>query len=203
MFIALILLPVVAVSSSFEKLEKKLEGVRSVKVVFVQKTRYSWYPKPELSKGVFYATKDGKFRIEYTYPDKVVMVSDGEEIIIYNEEDGEAIVDSTKNNTSPVIESLFFFSRPLSEVFEPVGEMDKGNLKVIILRPKRRDENIKEVYVEVDEEFDLRRIRVVDSQDTQTTVEFIDVRKNYTPSSDLFRLELPPHVKVRRAENLR
>ncbi len=205
-FLFLLLLMVasaLADTSTFKKLEEKLKDVKSVKVFFVQKTRYSWYPKPELSKGVFYATKDGRFRIKYTYPDRIVMVSSGKEIIVYNEEDKEAIIDSTENNTSPVIESLFFFSRPLSEVFDPVGELEKGNLKVVILRPKRKDENIKEVYVEVDKDLDPRSIRVVDSEGTETTIEFIDVVKNYTPSSHLFRLDLPPDTKVRRAENLR
>ena len=196
------LTPLIAVSSTFKELEKKLKDVKSVRVVFVQKTRYSWYPKPDLSKGVFYATRDGKFRIEYTYPDKVVMVSNGKEIIILNEEDREAIIDSVENNTSPVIESLFFFSKPLGEVFEPVGELDKEGLKVLILKPKKRDENIKEVYVELDQHLDVRRIRVVDTEGTQTTIEFIDIRKNFKPSSGLFRIELPPDVKVRRAGEL-
>jgi len=195
----LFLTPLLAISSTFEELEKKLLNVKTVKVVFVQKTKYSWYPKPELSKGIFYAAKGGRFRIEYTYPDRVIIVSNGKEIIIFNEEDREAIIDSTENNTSPVIESLFFFSRPLGEVFEPTGELTKGNLKVVILKPKRRDENIKEVYVEVDGNLEVRKVRVVDSEGTETTIEFIDVVKNYRPSESLFRIDLPPDVKVRRA----
>ena len=195
----LVIASVFASSSTFEKLEEKLKGIKSVKVFFLQKTRYSWYPKPELSKGIFYATKDGKFRIEYTYPDRVIMVSNGKEIIIYNEEDKEAIIDSVQNNTSPVIESLFFFSRPLGEVFDPVGELQKGSLKVIILRPKKKDENIREVYVEVDEDLNPKRVRVLDSEGTETIIEFVDVVKNYTPSSHLFRFDLPPDAKVRRA----
>ncbi len=189
-------------TSTFKRLEEKLKGIRSVKVFFLQKTKYSWYPKPELSKGIFYATKDGKFRIEYTYPDRVIMVSNGKEIIIYNEEDKEAIIDSVQNNTSPVIESLFFFSKPLGEVFDPVGELQKGDLKVVILRPKRRDENIKEVYVEVDTDLSPKRIRVIDSEGTETIIEFVDMVKNYTPSSYLFKLDLPPDARVRRAGNL-
>jgi len=192
--------PPSAVSSTFKKLEKKLADVRTVKVVFIQKTRYSWYPKPDISKGIFYATKDRKFRIEYTYPDRVTMVSKGKEIIVYNEEDREAILDHVENNTSPVIESLFFFSRPLSEVFTPVGEFSKEGLRVLVLEPKKRDENIKKVYVEVDEDLEVKRIRVVDSEDTETTIEFIEVRRNFTPSSGLFDLVLPPDVKIRRAQ---
>ena len=201
--LSLLITPPSAVSSTFKKLEKKLSDVRTVKVVFIQKTRYSWYPKPDISKGIFYATKDRKFRIEYTYPDKVTMVSKGEEIIVYNEEDKEAIIDHVENNTSPVIESLFFFSRPLGEVFTPVGEFSKEGLRVLVLEPKRKDENIKKVYVEVDEDLEVKRIRVVDSEHTETTIEFIEVRRNFTPSSGLFDLVLPPDVKIRRAQGSR
>lgn len=195
--------PPKAVAETFKKLEEKLKGIKSIKVVFVQKTRYSWYPKPDVSKGIFYATKDRKFRIEYTYPDRVIMVSKGGEILIFNEEDREAIIDHVENNTSPVIESLFFFSRPLGEVFTPVGEFGKEGLRVVVLEPKKSDENIKKVFVEVDEELEVKRMRVVDSEDTETTIEFIEVRKNFTPSAGLFRLDLPPDVKVRKAQGLK
>ncbi len=198
-----LIIPLIVLASTFTELDRKLKDVKSVKVIFVQKTRYSWYPKPELSKGIFYATKDGKFRIEYTYPDRVVMVSNGKEIIILNEEDKEAIIDSVENNTSPVIESLFFFSRPLRDVFQFVGELQKGNLRVLILKPIKRDENIKEVYLEVGSDLEVRRVRVVDSEGTQTTIEFIDLRKNFSPSPNLFRIELPPDVKVRKAGKAR
>ncbi len=200
--ILIFLFPHLVFPSTIEKLEEKLKGIRSVKVVFVQKVKYSWYPKPEVSKGVFYATRDGKFRIEYTYPDRVTIVSDGEEIVIYNEEDREAIIDKVENNTSPVVESLFFFSRPIGEIFEQIGELRRDDLKVLILRPKERDENVKEVYLELDEDLHIRRVRVIDREDTETIVEFVDKVENFTPTSNLFKIELPEGVKVRRVEEI-
>ncbi len=196
----LLFLPLKAVPSTFKELERKLSQIKSVRVVFLQKTRYSWYPRPETSKGIFYATRDGRFRIEYTHPERVVMVSNGEEILILHEEEREAILDSVKNNTSPVIESLFFFARPLSEVFDPVGELEKEGVRVLVLKPKEKDENIKEVYVELDEKLEVLRVRVLDSEDTETTVEFVEVRKNFTPSEGLFLIDIPPDVRVRKVE---
>ncbi len=189
-------------ASVFEELEQKLSQTKSIKVVFVQKTKYSWYPKPEVSKGVFYAVKGGKFRIEYTYPDEVLIVSDGRRILILNKVDKEAILDSVRNNTSPVIESLFFFSRPLKEVFSFVGEMNKGGRKTLILKPRTTDKNVKRVFLDLSEELEVKRVRVVDSQDTETIIEFIDVRRNFTPSGGLFKIYIPPDVKVRRAGKL-
>ncbi len=203
LFLLILSAPPKAVSSSFKELESKLRGVKSVKVVFVQKTLYSWYPRPDVSKGVFYATRDRRFRIEYTYPDRVIMVSDGRRILIYNEEDREAFMDSLENNTSPVIESLFFFSRPLGEVFRPAGEIAREGVKVLVLEPRRRDENIKKVYVELSDALEIKRMRIIDAEDTETVIEFIEIRKNFTPSSGLFSLELPPDVRVRRVEGLR
>lgn len=189
-------------ASAFEELEQKLSQTKSIKVVFIQKTKYSWYPKPEMSKGVFYAVKGGKFRIEYTYPDEVVIVSDGRRILILNRTDREAILDSVSNNTSPVIESLFLFSRPLGEVFSFVGEIDKDGVRVLILRPKTRDKNIEKVFLDLSEEFDVKSIRVIEDQGTETIIEFLEVRRNFTPSSGLFRISIPPDVKVRRAGRL-
>ncbi|MDQ7082819.1 MAG: outer-membrane lipoprotein carrier protein LolA [Aquificota bacterium] len=187
---------------TFEDLEEKLKGIKTIKVVFIQKTVYSWYPRPDISKGYFYASRGGKFRIEYTYPDRVVLVSDGERIIVYNEEEKEAIVDSVERNTSPVIESLFFFSRPLSDVFEPVGEIQEGDRRVIIMRPKARDENIERVFVEVNPDLEVVRVKVIDRERTETVIEFIDVQKNFSPSPGLFTLDLPPDVRLREAGGL-
>ncbi len=189
-------------ASAFEELEQKLSQTKSIKVVFIQKTKYSWYPKPEVSKGIFYAVKGGKFRIEYTYPDEVLIVSDGRRILILNKVDKEAILDSVRNNTSPVIESLFFFSRPLKEVFSFVGEMNKGERRTLILKPRTTDKNVKRVFLDLSEELEVKRVRVVDSQDTETIIEFIDVRRNFTPSGGLFKIDIPPDVKVRRAGKL-
>ena len=185
-------------ASYFELLQKKLSEVKTVKVSFIQKVKYSWYPKADVSKGYIYAARDGRFKIEYTYPDRVVIFSRGDEIVIYNKDQGEVIIDNLGNNRSAVIESLFFFSRPLSEVFKPVGEIDRGLKRTIVLKPIYSDENIKEVYVELSPDLDIQRLRIYDREDTETVIEFIDVMQNFTPSPELFTEPIPRNVKVRR-----
>ncbi len=185
-------------SSSFEKLEKKLSGIKTVKVTFVQKVKYSWYPKADTSKGYFYASRDGRFKIEYTYPDRVVIFSKGNEVVIYNKDQREVLIDKLENNRSAVIESLFFFSRPLSEVFKQVGEIDRGLKKTIVMKPINPDESIKEVYVELNDRFEIQKLRIYDKEDTETTIEFIEIMKNFTPSDGLFRETLPDDVNIRR-----
>jgi outer membrane lipoprotein carrier protein len=106
---------------SFEQLEKRLAQINTIKVSFVQKTKYTWRTKEDIAKGFFYAQKGGKFRIEYEQPEKMIIASDGREVVLYYPAQRNALIDSMEKNQSPVVESLLLVSKPLGEVFEPDG----------------------------------------------------------------------------------
>ena len=182
--------------NEFKNLEKKLMETKTVKVIFEQRIKYSWYPKEDVSRGIFYASKDGFLRIDYTMPDKITIFSDGKKVYIINYEEKEVYIDSMKRNQSPVIESLFIFSKPLSEVFEYVGKTVKEGYKVLILKPKEKDEIIKEVHIYIDENGEIVRLKTYDSEETETTIEFIEVLRNFTPSEELFKIRIPEGFKV-------
>jgi outer membrane lipoprotein carrier protein len=196
--LALCLLISLSSASVFDELERKLSSTKTIKVSFIQRVKYTWYPKADVSKGYFYASRDGRFKIEYTYPDRVVIFSRGKELIIYNKDLKEALIDSIDNNRSAVIEALLFFSRPLSEVFKQVGQIDRGLKKTLVLRPIKEEEDIKEIYLELSQDLEIQRLRIYDKEDTETVIEFIEVIRNFTPSEELFRETIPLEVKIRR-----
>ncbi len=183
----------------FEKLNEKLENLYSIRASFIQETVYSWYPKPEISKGKFFARKDKKFRIEYTEPDKVIIVSDGKKIIILNLEEREAFIDHVENNTSPVIEALFLFSRPLNEVFRFIEEKKEEKKTLITLIPIERDENVKEAVLEVGENLKILSITVVDHEGTITRIIFKSLEENVEIPDEVFKIRIPPDVRIRSA----
>lgn len=125
-------------SQSFEEFEKRLDSIKSIKVAFVQKVQYPWQSKADVSKGIFYAQRGGRFRIEYQHPEKTLIISDGIKILVYSPKDKTAFVDNLDRNNSPVIEALFLVSRPIAEVFQLLGEVEKAEGKVFILKPKVR-----------------------------------------------------------------
>lgn len=192
-----ILTPLLVLADSLTLLEKKLEEIRTLRASFIQKVQYSWYPKPEVSKGFFYAQKGGKFRIEYEQPQRMLIVSDGKKILIYDPEENTAILDRVERNRSAVVEALFLLSRPLRDVFDKVGEISKNNGHVIVLKPKVQDPYFSRVYVEVDGWRNIKSIKVEEKDGSFTTVELVDVKYNFTPSEDLFRITVPKGVKVR------
>ncbi len=180
----------------FEDFERRLESTRSIRVDFVQRVQYPWQSKPEVSKGTFYAQRGGRFRIEYEQPERTLIVSDGVQIMVYVPKDKTAFLDRVERNNSPVVEALFLVSRPLSEVFELVGEMEGSKGKTFILKPKVRDDYFSRVSVEVSSRGDIRSIRVEEKGGTTTTIEFLSVSTNFTPSENLFRVKVPEGARV-------
>ncbi len=183
-------------AQSFEEFQRRLNGTRSIKVSFVQKVKYPWQSKEEISKGVFYAQRGGKFRIEYEHPEKTLIVSDGVEVMVYYPKTKTAFVESISKNSSPVVEALFLVSRPLSEVFDLVGEMESVDGKIFILKPKLRDDYFSRVYVEVSRRGNILSIRTEEKSGINTTIEFIGTSYNFTPSENLFKINFPENAKV-------
>ncbi len=183
-------------AQSFEDFQRRLEGIRSLKVVFVQRTQYPWQSKPDVSKGTFYAQRGGRFRIEYEQPENTLIVSNGLQVMVYNPRDKTVLLDRMERNSSPVVEALFLVSRPLSEVFELVGEMETSRGKTFILKPKVRDDYFSRVFVEVSPRGDIRSIRVEEKEGITTTIEFLSLSTNFTPSENLFRVRIPEGARV-------
>jgi len=197
-YLVLLIFPLLSFAQTFYLLEKKLEQMKTLRVSFVQKVSYSWYPKPDISKGFFYAQKGGKFRIEYEQPERMIIVSDSKNILIYYPQEKSAIIDRVENNRSAVVEALFLLSKPLSEVFEPIGEIKNGRSTTLVLKPRLKDDEFYRVYLEVDEEYNVKSLKVEDKEGTTTTVEFLSMSSNFSPSEDLFKIKLPQGVKVKK-----
>ncbi|MCS7262683.1 MAG: outer membrane lipoprotein carrier protein LolA [Aquificaceae bacterium] len=195
--LALLLLDCVF-AQTLEEFQRKLEELRSIKVVFSQSVQYPWQSRPETSKGVFYAQKGGKFRIEYEQPEKTLIVSDGFQIMVYSPKDRTAFVDRVERNSSPVVEALFLLSRPLSEVFDLVGEIEGTRGKAFILKPKVKDGHFSKVFVEVSPKGDIRSVKVEEREGIVTTVKFASVVYNFNPSEGLFRVRVPEGAKILR-----
>lgn len=197
-FIVLFLSLYLAFSQSHEEFQRRIEEIRTVKVVFVQSVQYPWQSKPDVSKGVFYAQKGGKFRIEYEQPDKSLIVSDGSQVMVYFHKDKTAFIEPIQKNTSPVVEALFLLSRPISEVFQLIGDMESSRGKTFIFKPKVKDDYFSRVFVEVTPKGDIRSIKVEEKEGIVTTIQFLNMVTNFTPSENLFKVRVPEGAKLMR-----
>ncbi len=67
-----------------------------------------------------------------------------------------------------------------------------------VLKPNVNDEFFHRVLVHADRDGTPRLVRVEEKDGTITEIEFLEVRTNFSPSQGLFKLQLPPNVKVKR-----
>ena len=193
-FIIFFLSLITTFGGDLETLEELFNETKTLKVSFVQKVKYEWYPKEDTSKGVFYAKRGGLFRLEYY---RVTIISDGKKVYVIDHKEKSVYVEPFSENTSPVIGSLFLMSKPLSEVFTLQSVMKKDNHEVYILKPLKEDENIKEVWVYLNPEGEIKKIVSYDKQNTRTEIDFIEVKRNFTPSEELFKANIPADFRVR------
>ena len=196
-FLIFFLSLITAFGGDLKTLEKIFNETKTLKVSFLQKVKYDWYPKEDKSKGVFYAKKGGLFRLEYYSPDRITIISDGKKVYVIDHEEKSVYVEPVSENTSPVIGSLFLLSKPLSEVFSLQSVMKKGDYEVYVLKPLKEDENIKEVWVYLNSEGEIKRIVSYDKQNTRTEIDFIEVKRNFTPTEELFKVHIPSDFQVR------
>ncbi len=196
-FIIFLLSLITAFGGDLKTLEKIFNETKTLKVSFVQKVKYEWYPKEDVSKGVFYAKRGGLFRLEYYSPDRITIVSDGKKVYVIDHEERSVYVEPVSENTSPVVGSLFLMSEPLSEVFSLQSVMKKNEHEVYVLKPLKEDENIKEVWVYLNPEGEIKKIVSYDKQNTRTEIDFIEVKRNFTPSEELFKAHIPADFQVR------
>ena len=203
MIVPILVLVFLGVSSAsvLELFERKLERVKSLKAVFVQRTSYSWYPEQEVSEGLLYAVRGVGFRIEYTTPEKVIIVSDGKRITVYNVDEREAVISSVEEGIASSALSFILFSKPLRDVFEPLEEFVKGDRRFLVLKTKHEG-NVERVLVELDQGMEIRELKIFERDGTETVIEFIDLQENFSPPPGLFKLELPGDVRVWREKDL-
>ena len=188
---------ITAFGGDMKKLEEYLSKTKTLKVSFIQRVKYEWYPKEDVSKGIFYAERGGKFRLEYYSPDRITIISDGNKIYIINYEEKMVYVEPVSDNTSPVIGSIFLMSEPLSKVFKLVSFSREKEREVYTLKPLREDENITEVKLYINSLGEIEKIVAYDKQNTKTEIDFIELKRNFIPSESLFEVQIPEDFQVK------
>ncbi|NPB06007.1 MAG: hypothetical protein GXO03_00210 [Aquificae bacterium] len=190
-----VLLFLLSLSLTFplEKLEKLLRTTQTVKVGFTQKTSYDWFPKEEISRGVFYASRNGKFRLEYYAPERVTVVSDGRTVVVLNH-DEKTVFTERFNARGELLYGLFVAERPLNELFELTAHLKKDGREVFVLKPKR-DETVREVKLVLKGD-EPERLVILYGDGGKTVFEITEFKRNFEPTEELFKIELPEGYRV-------
>lgn len=149
----------------------------------------------ELASGELSIRRPGRFSWHYTEPTDQLVVADGENLWIYDAELAQATVTRLVDSAPASPAMLLSGEATLDTEFDVLETFERENLRWVRLAPKPTGTDFKELLIGFREGV-LSQLRLLDSLDQVTTLEFFDVEINATLADDVFEFEPPPGVDV-------
>lgn len=184
------------------KLQETYEQTRTIKADFHQKVSVAGMSDRERAGGgKVRIKKPGLIRWDYEFPDKQVLVSDGEEFSLYLEEENQLIVTPAEQYLGEdVIYSFFNGSGNILEDFrvDPMPEdMCSADTYCLELTPKESHPQVETLYLWCDREsYMIKRLRIIDPLGGFTDLKFSNIVVNQPVSDSSFSFTPPPDTEV-------
>jgi len=149
----------------------------------------------ELATGDLSIRRPGKFSWHYVAPIDQLVVADGVNLWIYDAELEQATV-TPMDAAAPASPAMLLSGEAtLDSEFEVTQTFDAESLTWVRLSPKPAGTDFKEVLIGF-RAGQLAELRLLDSLDQVTTLQFYDLRINPELSDSLFEFVPPPGVDV-------
>jgi len=162
---------------------------------FVQTLRSDDNEVLQESKGHFYLSRPGRFRWNYDQPYEQQIVSDGENVWVYDVDLQQVTVQKQAASVKNTPMALMQGKLKLEQAYD-VSELDHRNgVYRLKLSSKVDDVDFAELVVGVDKQ-GLRFMQLRDQFEQTTDIVFGDLELNKTLSDDLFEFTPPEGVDV-------
>ncbi|MCU0935979.1 MAG: outer membrane lipoprotein chaperone LolA [Gammaproteobacteria bacterium] len=195
--VAVLLAASATVGADVARLKTFLGELKSLESAFEQTVEDEKGRNLESSFGRFYLSRPGKFRWSYTVPYVQEIVSDGEDVWIYDSELAQVTVKSAREALANAPGLLLSSNRPLEAEFTLADLGRKGDLEWVELTPKSAEAPFRKVRIGLRGR-DLAEMELADGFGQLTRLRFKGAIKNPKLNPDLFRFEPPEGVDVMR-----
>jgi outer membrane lipoprotein carrier protein len=182
-------------------LEAHYNRLQSLKAEFLQVYRSDAQAPPRQEYGTLFLKKPGKMRWEYARPEVKLFVSDGKTVYFYVPEDRQATRMPVKQSTDLRLPLRFLLGRMdlkrefRIEAARDVAPLDPGNA-LLTLIPKRPDDRVREILIEVDRQDRIRRVRISETDGTVTEFRLSGEVENPPLENSMFQFHPPPGIEV-------
>jgi outer membrane lipoprotein carrier protein len=192
-------------SASLEEYLRQFESsyreVRSLRAEFTQ--TYVLGGRTRLESGTVYLARGGKMRWDYQQPKEKIFLSDGKMLLLYIPEEKQLTRSSVKASEDFRVPLRLLLSRfNLRRVFSRVEfadkewEHDPAN-QVLRAYPKRGfEEDYREVLMELDPEFNIRRLQVLYPDQGVMEFRFDHLERNVALKPSLFSFAPPAGTEI-------
>ncbi len=176
-------------------LERFLTQSKTMSAGFVQTLRTDDNEVLQESKGHFYLNRPGKFRWNYTEPYQQEIVSDGEQVWIYDVDLQQVTVQKRSASLKNTPMALMEGKLKLEEAYN-VSELDhRDGIYRLRLSSKSDDVDFSQLTVGVDGQ-GLKFMQLRDQFEQTTDIVFGELELNKKLADDLFKFTPPEGVDV-------
>ncbi|GED21741.1 outer membrane lipoprotein chaperone LolA [Halomonas halmophila] len=178
-----------------ERLTRMLEQVTTYTADFDQKILDSGGQRLQEASGQMWLARPGRFRWEVDAPYQQIVVSDGEEMTLYDPDLEQATVQPLDERVTHTPALLLSGSADeLTESYE-VTRSQQGTAETFTLIPNNPDTLFESLKMTFYSET-LGRLQMTDSTGQRTAIEFDNVEQNVEIADSRFSLELPEGTDV-------
>ncbi len=193
------LLPPAAPGGSAQDVARRVEqravGAADLEARFVQTYRSEALGREIVERGTLRLKRPGRMRWDYDAPDQKTFVSDGKTFYFYVPADRQVIV-RDQGGSHGIVNLLLSGRGAILEPFEPSLESAANGRMRLRLTPRKPDPDVERAFLELDAEYRIRGIEIVDAQGSRSRFDFDGIRENLGLSDKLFRFEIPRGVEV-------
>jgi chaperone LolA len=182
-------------AESAENLERYLAGLATLQARFHQISMVAGGDEAEEASGRLFLQKPGRFRWDYVEPNAQLIVSDGVNLWLYDQELDQVTVKPIDESLSTTPALLLAGKAGVRESFIISDAGSQAGVAWVRLVPKRADTD----FVEFRLGFvrgELRAMELEDKLKQTTRIEFSDVKRNARLASSLFEFSPPAGVDV-------
>jgi outer membrane lipoprotein-sorting protein len=183
------------------ELESSYRGVRSLRAEFTQ--TYVWGGRKRVESGTVYFARGGLMRWDYREPQEKLFLSSGKKLLLYVPAERQLTRSSVKSSEDVRVPFRLLLSRlDLRKVFSRIEFADEAprvapENRVLRAFPKPGyEQDYREVLMEVNPAFDIRRLVVFYSAGSTMEFTFDRIERNVALSPALFRFTPPVDAEV-------
>ncbi|MDI5933943.1 outer membrane lipoprotein chaperone LolA [Halomonas kalidii] len=188
--------PVSALASEgAERLTRMLEPLQTYEAAFEQQILDGSGERLQQARGRMWLSRPGKFRWEVDAPYQQEVVSDGEEVYLYDPDLEQVTVQALDQRVTHT--PALLLSGSASELTDSydVSRQQQGSAETFTLMPKSADTLFEELRMTFRGER-LAFLQMTDSTGQETAIEFLDVQMNEAIDDSTFVFEIPDGTDV-------
>ncbi len=190
-----------------EVLQKRYEDTEDIIAKFTQETYPPGTLEPVTASGMVYFKRPHQMRWEYQEPEKQIIVTQGKDVYIFEEEVNQVMILPREQFLSSKISQAFFFGEGrLGDFFQvKPAESDRPLARwTLKLIPKEPSSQLRSLWITLDPKTHLiAEIWMEDNMGGKSHLKFFDMKRNQGIKGSLFKFSIPEDATVyRSSENL-